>query len=133
MAQQIAHPEGCDQCGHNFSDKDHRISHQSSRIQFRQRVFGGLRNDCAVEQCGCSCCSCHVNCSNQNVLPASIKKCSTMGLSASAGKYCKPPRIKTTPVSRAMNIVPWVGKLPDDAGTLVLAARDPAMAIIGTM
>src|ERR1700694_4748301 len=69
----------------------------------------------------------------QNVLPASIWKCSTIGPSASAGKYSRPLRITRTPVSSATNKSPSVGKVPAEGASFGLAASEPAMAITGTM
>ena len=48
----------------------------------------------------------------QNRSPAVIAKCSATGPSASAGRNVSPPTITITPVSKAMNRMPVVGKVP---------------------
>ncbi len=55
-----------------------------------------------------------------------------MGPSASAGKKVRPPTIRITPTRRPTNSPPVVGNVPSDGGTILLAASDPAIAIIGT-
>ena len=62
-------------------------------------------------------------CLRQKVLPASIRKCSTIGPSASAGKNSRPPTIRITPTSRPTNSGPWVGKVPAEGGTLRLGGE----------
>ena len=39
--------------------------------------------------------------------------------------------IRITPITRPTNRPPWVGNVPAEAGTIFLAASDPAMASIG--
>ena len=56
-----------------------------------------------------------------------------MGPSARAGKKVRPPTIRITPTKRPTNRAPWVGKVPAEAGTIFLAAKEPATAIIGKM
>ena len=54
-----------------------------------------------------------------------------MGPSASAGKKVRPPTIRITPTSSPMNSPPWVGKVPAEAGSVFLAASEPAIAMAG--
>ena len=61
----------------------------------------------------------------------SWRSCSTIGPSASAGKKVRPPTIRITPTSRPTNSPPWVGKVPAEAGSVFLAASEPAIAIAG--
>ena len=58
----------------------------------------------------------------QNVCPAAIARCSTIGPSASAGKKVSPPTIRTTPTSRPTNSAPSVGKVPCEACSVFLPA-----------
>ena len=67
------------------------------------------------------------------VWPATAAKCSTIGPSASEGKKVRPPMISTTPTRRPTNRPPWVGKVPEEAGTVFLAASEPAMASAGIL
>src|SRR6185436_11926654 len=70
---------------------------------------------------------------DQNTWPAFIARCSTMGPSASAGKKVRPPMIRITPTTRPTNNPPVVGNVPADGGIDFLAAREPAIAIAGTI
>ena len=60
-----------------------------------------------------------------------MASCSTMGPRASAGKKVRPPTIRITPTSSPMNSPPWVGKVPAEAGSVFLAASEPAIAMAG--
>src|SRR5581483_9473477 len=67
----------------------------------------------------------------QNMVPECIRKCSTIGPSASAGKKGNAPTIRMTPISKTTNSGVLTGKEPTEGGTIFLAARLPAMPIIG--
>src|SRR5262249_23690247 len=69
---------------------------------------------------------------DQKVLPAAISTCSTTGPSASAGKNSSPAMMRITPTTTTTNSAVSVGNVPAEAGTLVLRAREPAIAITGT-
>src|SRR5215470_3581792 len=60
-----------------------------------------------------------------------IARCSTIGPSARAGKKVRPPTITITPTTRPTNSPPVVGNVPADAGTVFLAASEPAIAMAG--
>src|SRR5262249_6322509 len=67
----------------------------------------------------------------QNVVLESIARCSTIGPRESAGKNVRPPMITITPTTSPTNRLPVVGKVPAEAGTIFLAASEPAIAIAG--
>src|SRR5262249_25413090 len=67
----------------------------------------------------------------QNSVPAFIRKCSTMGPSAKAGKNVSAPTITITPTSSTTNTGPVTGNVPADSGTFFFAASDPAIPRIG--
>src|ERR1700726_427123 len=67
----------------------------------------------------------------QNVLPACINRCSTIGPRLSAGKKVNAPTITITLTSSVEKSGVVTGKVPSDGGTVFLAARLPAMASIG--
>ena len=54
-----------------------------------------------------------------------------MGPSASAGKKVRPPTMTITPTTRPTNRPPVVGNVPAEAGTVFLAASEPAIAMAG--
>ena len=54
-----------------------------------------------------------------------------MGPSASAGKKVRPPTMTMTPTTSPTNSPPVVGNVPSDAGTVFLAASEPAIAMVG--
>src|SRR5207302_1068608 len=60
-------------------------------------------------------------------------RCSTMGPSATTGKYVSPTTMTTTPVSRPAKSGVVVGNVPADAGTVCLRASEPAIASTGTI
>src|ERR1700723_2493778 len=69
----------------------------------------------------------------QNSLPCCIKRCSTIGLSESAGKNVSAPTMTTVPISKPTNNGPCVGRVPLVTASCFLAARFPATANIGIM
>src|SRR5215831_16680399 len=69
----------------------------------------------------------------QNVLPAYINKCSTIGPRLNAGKKVSAPTIRITLTSRTVNNGVVTGNVPRLAGTIFLRARFPATASIGTI
>src|SRR5262249_28974324 len=120
-----------DEQRHGSRDEHHGVLDELGGRELEERVPARLLQDLAVEQrlgFGLG----HLRTILQKVLPALITKCSTMGPSASAGKYCRPPRIRITPIRRPTNRGPCVGNVPLEAGTFFFAASEPAMAITGT-
>src|SRR5438309_198359 len=69
----------------------------------------------------------------QNNFPCSVRKCSTTGPSASAGKYVSAPTSNTVPISNTVNVTPDTGNVPALCGTIFFCASDPARAMIGTI
>src|SRR5258705_1804090 len=67
----------------------------------------------------------------QNVLPACINKCSTIGPRLNAGKNVNAPTIKITLTSNVVNSGVVTGKVPKLGGTTLFFARLPATASIG--
>ena len=68
----------------------------------------------------------------RRVVPAFIRKCSTIGPSDSAGKNVSAPTMTTVPTSRPTNSGPCVGSVPLVTGICFLAARLPAAASSGS-
>src|ERR1019366_6985837 len=96
-----------------------------------ERVERGAPDDGRIEQAGCDDFVGHGRNSAQKVLPACIRKCSTTGPSARAGKYWSRYRMTMTPSSSPTNKGPSVGKVPAEAGAFFLAAKEPAKASTG--
>src|SRR5678815_4627573 len=71
--------------------------------------------------------------SPQNVLPAPINKCSTIGPRLRAGKKVNAPTIKITLTNNTVNSGVVTGNVPNDGGTNFLVAKFPATASIGTI
>src|ERR1700752_2248458 len=69
----------------------------------------------------------------QNVFPAPINKCSTIGPRLNAGKNVNAPTIKITLTKSTVNNGVVTGKVPNEGGTSFLVARLPATASIGTI
>ena len=67
----------------------------------------------------------------QNVCPASISRCSTIGPKLKTGKNVNAPTITITLTSNVENNGVVTGKVPSDGGTVFLLARFPAIANIG--
>jgi hypothetical protein len=57
--------------------------------------------------------------------------CSTIGPSDRAGKKLRAPTSTVTATSQKIKRALWVGRVPLEAGTVFLLARDPAMARAG--
>src|SRR5882724_9735000 len=68
---------------------------------------------------------------SQNVFPAFINKCSTIGPRLSAGKKVSAPTITITQTSSVVNSGVVTGNVPKEGGTIFLRARFPAMPSIG--
>src|SRR5882724_7245748 len=68
---------------------------------------------------------------SQNVFPAFINKCSTIGPRLSAGKKVNAPTITITLTNNVVNSGVVTGNVPSDGGTIFLRARLPAIASIG--
>src|SRR6266850_4409660 len=68
---------------------------------------------------------------SQNVFPAFINRCSTIGPRLSAGKKVNAPTITITLTSSVEKSGVVTGKVPSDGGTVFLRARFPAIASIG--
>src|ERR1700756_1352223 len=82
-------------------------------------------------QClGCLSSDCH-NRILQNVLPASMRRCSRIGPKLNAGKNVSAPTIKITPIRSTVNSGVVTGNVPREGGTYFLPARFPAMASMG--
>ena len=67
----------------------------------------------------------------QNVTPACINKCSTIGPKLSAGKNVSAPTMTITLTRSVVNSGVVTGNVPSDGGTKFLLARFPAIANIG--
>jgi hypothetical protein len=62
-----------------------------------------------------------------------MRKCSTTGPSVKAGRKFSAPTSTTVPMRRKVNVPPETGNDPGPGGTNYFAAREPAMAMIGTI
>ena len=89
VGHEIADEEQGHHQRHHFGDEDDRVLRQRPRVELAQRVDRGGGDDLAVEQALRRGFRGHVEISDQKVLPSSIRKCSTIGASDSAGKYCR--------------------------------------------
>src|SRR6185312_3046020 len=112
--------------GSDFDHEHHRVAHQRHGIQFAQRRAQRPGHQSRIEQtCGAQLT--HMRC------PARIRKCSTSGPSARAGKNVRAPTITTVPISSPTKSGPVVGSVPVLLATVFFAARLPATASIGMM
>src|SRR5262249_8255738 len=68
---------------------------------------------------------------SQNVCPAYINKCSTIGPRLNAGKNVSAPTIRITLTNSVVNSGVVTGNVPSDGGTAFFRARLPARASIG--
>src|SRR5262245_29040555 len=68
---------------------------------------------------------------SQNVFPAYINKCSTIGPRLNAGKNVNAPTIRITLTSNTVNNGVVTGNVPNEGGTIFLRARFPATASMG--
>ena len=110
--------------GHDLGDEDHRIADQLARIELDEGIAAAApsriarsKSERAVRVLVA------MEWLRQKVLPASIRKCSTIGPRARAGKNCSPPRIRIMPTSRPTNSGPSVGNVPAEARDLRLGGE----------
>src|SRR6185369_14071807 len=68
---------------------------------------------------------------NQNVFPAYINKCSTIGPRLNTGKNVNAPTMRITLTNKPANSGVVTGKVPSDGGTVFLRTRLPAIANVG--
>lgn len=67
----------------------------------------------------------------QNVCPAFISRCSTIGPKLNTGKKVKAPTMTITLTRSVVNNGDVTGNVPKEGGTVFLRARFPAIASIG--
>ena len=91
MGEKVAHEQQGDDRRDDLGHEDHRVLGERPRIELAHGVERRGADDPAVEQAlRLRLVRGHGNrLSDQNVLPASIRKCSTIGPSDRAGKYCR--------------------------------------------
>ena len=89
VSHKVANEEQGHHQRHHFGDEDDRVLRQRPRVELAQRVDRRAGDDLAVEQALRLDFRRHESISDQKVLPPSIRKCSTIGASDSAGKYCR--------------------------------------------
>ena len=88
VGHEIANEEQGHHQRHRLGDEDDRVLRQGPRVELAQGVDRRGGDDLAVEKALRLCFRSHGSISDQKVLPLSIRKCSTTGPSARAGKYC---------------------------------------------
>ena len=71
------------------------------------------------------------SCMVKTVFPARMRKCSTIGPSASAGRKFSAPTSRTVPSSSMTNVPPETGNVPALGGAIFFCASEPASAMIG--
>ena len=103
IAEEVAQPEYRHQCRHHLGHKHDRVLRHLARIELSESIAAARDRIALSKRCGATAFLVDMDWLRQKVLPASIRKCSTIGPSAKAGKYCSPPRIRITPMSRATN------------------------------
>ena len=72
----------------HFGDEDNRVLRQLARIELAKRVDRSAADDGRIEEAGAAAFADMGDLRSEG-FAASIRKCSTIGPSASAGKYCR--------------------------------------------
>ena len=72
-----------------------------------------------------------VDCEVRTSWPLSIRKCSTIGPSARAGRKFSAPMSSTVPMSSTTNVPPDTGNVPALGGAIFFCTSEPASAMIG--
>jgi hypothetical protein len=104
-------------------DEHDRVFPQRRRRQALERIDRRLLQQARIEMNGFLV--------RHGAAPIMIR-CSTMGARASAGTKVSAPTSSTVSISSPTNSGVCVGRLPDEGGTIFLAASEPAIASTGT-
>src|SRR6185436_1960520 len=69
----------------------------------------------------------------QKSFPCEVRKCSTIGPSASTGRKFSAPINNTVPSRSTTNVPPESGKVPALGGEIFFCTSEPASAMMGTI